>query len=241
MTIDLFAQRIETVRKELEWLSEGIMFFGAGILWLYLDRPEIALELRPTEDVDALVCLPQQTERSAQLEVHRIERELQTRGWSLDVRSHRRNQHAYLSPSGIAVDFAFDQLYPDDDWIVVARESAIVHHLPYDCKVKIPAPSLFLAAKIAASRNPKRWEGAYISHDIEDIALLMAGCSTLPNSVEVVEDERVRDYLGAWANELIEGVTHYGGRAYACLEANWPRQSECDRLDDLLGYWARLR
>jgi len=141
---DLYEERLGSVSGDLAWLEAAVMFFGAGVLPLYLDRGTVGEDLRPTEDVDALVQLSVIPGKALQTKVQWIEERLRDHGWAPDLRPHRRNRHAYVSPSGIAVDFAFAELYPPDDWPVVAQETAVVHELSKGRSVRIPTPALYL-------------------------------------------------------------------------------------------------
>lgn len=226
-------RRLEAVVAELGWLPGDVMLFGAGVLPLYIDRALVADDLRPTEDVDALIRLTAELDEPSGVRVARIEGALRHHGWSPDVRSHRRNVHAYVSPSGVPVDLVFEDLYPSDDWVVVSAESAQERTLASGVVVRIPSPAMFLVCKVAASRNPKRWEGAYDSHDLEDIAALLAGCSGLVGVAGSVPS-KAAEYLKAWSTELLDGSTTYGQQAYACLEGNWPRGVGFDDLDVIL-------
>ncbi|MBW2253711.1 MAG: hypothetical protein JRI25_03845 [Deltaproteobacteria bacterium] len=235
---DIYRKRLESVATDLEWLDSEVMFFGAGVLPLYLDEERVAAEgLRPTDDVDTLLTLRNTESRSVRVLVDTIEAKLRKHSWKHDTRPHRRNPYAYLSPNQIAVDFVFDQLCPADDRVVLARHTAELHELPSGRTIRIPTPALFLVCKAEASRNPKRWEGAYDSHDIEDIALLMAGCTRLEPSVEASPDN-ARDYLRNWARELRDGESEYGQQALACLEGNWPRGVDIAAMDRLLAVLA---
>lgn len=222
--------RLERVAEELAWLGDAVMFFGAGVLPLYLDRDEVRDDLpRPTEDVDALVRMASAVAK----DIPGMESELRRRGWKPDLRRHRRNLHAYIGPGGIPVDFVFDVAYPPEDWPVFALRTRERRTLPSGRAVTVPSPALYLVCKLAASRNEARWEGAYESHDLEDVALLLAGCSALAESVGACPSA-ARDYLRTWAVEVREAETVYGSRAYACLEGNWPRSVPVEQLDEWL-------
>ena len=59
------------------------------------------------------------------------------------------------------MDIVLDARYPSTDWQLMSRESARHVPLPDGLCVSVPSPPFYLACKIAASRNPKRWEGTY--------------------------------------------------------------------------------
>lgn len=213
-----------------------VMFFGAGILHRYLDVPEVLAEpLRPTEDVDVLIHAG--AHASSHEATRAVEARLEACGWRPDMRSHRGNVHAYVSPGDIAVDIVIDVLYSEWDWAVVAQETAEEHTLPGGQVICVPSPALFLVCKLDASRNPKRWEGAYESHDLEDVAQLIAGRSRLLDSVAVCPPA-ARDWLREWGRDVLARTT-FGAQTYACLEGNWPRGVDLVRLDTFVENLAR--
>jgi hypothetical protein len=230
---DFYVERLETVAADLRWLAEPLMFFGAGVLPLYLDRPGTDHDLRPTEDVDAMVHVVGPSNGRFTIAITIVEEELRRRGWTPDSRSHRKNMYAYLSPHGVAVDFVFDSQCEPTDWAVVAQDSTVERSLPSGQMVRVPTPGMYLVCKADASRNPKRWEGVYESHDIEDITLLMARCSCLSSSISELPNP-ARAYLREWAMDLAKGGTGYAKNAYALLEANWPRGADVAVLDSLI-------
>ncbi len=227
----LLDERLESVAADLDALGWRAMFIGAGVLHRYLDVPAVLAEpLRPTEDVDALLHVV--LDQSAQQVARIVEVALQRHGWRPDMRSHRRNVHAYVSPGGIPVDIVIDALYPEDDWPVVAQQTAEEQLLPSGRVIRLPSPALFLICKLHASMSPRRWEGPYESHDLEDVAQMIAGCSRLPGSVEGCP-KPARDWLRAWSRDVLAGTT-FGTQTYACLEGNWPKNIGLERLDTLL-------
>jgi hypothetical protein len=229
--MSLLDERLGSVGEDLDGLGLVVMFFGAGVLHRYLDVAEVIEEtMRPTEDVDALVCVADQEDLGTL--GRRIEVQLQQNGWKHDLRSHRRNAHAFISPRGIPVDIVIDALYPEDDWPVVAVESAEQQALPNGRTITIPSPALFLICKLDASKNPERWAGPYESHDLEDAAQLIAGCSRLRDSIESAA-QPARHWLKEWAADVL-AHTMFGTQSYACLEGNWPRGVDVSGLDEFL-------
>jgi hypothetical protein len=233
----LLDDRLESVAADLEPVGRPVMFFGAGILHRYLDVPEVLAEpLRPTEDVDVLLHV---TVQASSYEAARaVEAALQACGWRPDMRSHRRSIHAYVSPGDIAVDIAVDTLFPAHDWAVVAQDTAEDHTLPSGRLIRIPSPALFLVCKLEASRNPKRWEGPYEIHDLEDVAQLIAGSSRLRDSI-VACPPAARRWLREWADDVLAGST-FGDQTSACLEGNWPRGVDLSKLDTFLDGLSQL-
>lgn len=221
---------LEAVANDLAWLEPEPFFFGASVLPLYL-ASELLDDARPTEDVDTILFVP--TKGSAQIAAMALEQRLVDHGWTHDMRARRRNIHALISPCGVPVDVVMDRLYEDAaasdtpvaeirDWPVRAARAAARRTLPSGRSIQLPTPAFFLACKIAASRTPSRWEGAYNSRDVEDIALLLTGCVELLDSAQAGPTE-LRAFLRAWATEVRTGSTPYGITAMELLEGNRPR------------------
>lgn len=220
------------VASDLDWLDPPPLFFGASVLEAYIDRKEMLdEELRPTEDVDVVFQIDKAGQQ--RVVVATVEQQLRQRGWKHDLRPRRRNQHAFVAPSGIPVDVVMDRLYSQDDWPIRASRSPEKLTLGPNHTLNIPTPAYFLACKIAASRSPKRWEGRYYSHDIEDVAVLLAGCSRLLISVESGPPE-LKTFIADWAAELLARQTPYGEAAYELVLGNAPRAAKYDELQTLL-------
>jgi len=224
------------VAQDLTFLETEPMFFGAAVLELYVDRPEMLdSSLRPTEDVDVVVTLS--LGLAGRQAVPAMEAELRRRGFVDDPRPHRRNIHAFISPSGVAVDVVMDAMYDPMDWPLSSRDSAQRVALPSGREVLIPAPAYYLACKVSASRSERRWEGDYYSHDLEDIALLLAGCSAFPAALSHV-DERLGQFLQQWATEVVEQKTEFGRKSYSVLMTNLPAAASDSGFVDLLAQLA---
>ena len=105
-------ERLEAVDEDLAWLEHELFYFGAGVLPFYLDEQGVLREEpRPTTDVDTLVQLGSNANSGAA--VRAIESSLQRHGWKVDIRPHRRNMYAYVSPRDVEVDLVFDGLCGD--------------------------------------------------------------------------------------------------------------------------------
>lgn len=232
-----YPRPLESVATDLDWLDPPPMFFGASVLEAYIDRREMLdEELRPTDDVDVVVHVGS---GRLQVVVAAVEWQLREHGWKDDMRPNRRNQHAFVSPSDIPVDVVMDRLFPDDDWPVRASHSPEELQLPSGRIIHIPTPAFFLACKIAASRNRTRWEGTYYSHDLEDIAVLMAGCSRLLLSAKAGPPV-LKECLSGWATELLAKQTPYGEAANPLVLDNAPRAADHGDLQTLLDELATL-
>ena len=230
---------LDSVAVDLAFLAEPPLFLGASVLELYVDRSEMLDgAFRPTEDVDVVVTLVPGA--AGQGTVHEMEAELRAHGFVDDPRPHRKNLHAFISPSEVPVDVVMDAMFSPEDWALRSRADAQTVRLPSGTELLVPQPAAYLACKVAASRNRERWEGDYYCHDLEDVALLLAGCSVLAESASR-SDEPLRLYLSAWADEVMAGETEYGRDAQTVLMSNVPAASSLSVLQDLLTGLVRLR
>jgi hypothetical protein len=227
---------IDAVASDLEWLVPAPFFFGASVLPLYLDDAALADEARPTYDVDVILVISQPG--PAYIAESRLEQELRDRGWTDDPRPERKNIHAFLSPSGVPVDLVLAHPRASgapttEDWALRAAEEPWEFATASGRTLRIPTPAFYLACKIAASRNPHRWKGAYEAKDVEDISTLLAGCSRLLASVQSGPPD-LQETIQVWAWELLSRETNYGRTAHELLLANVPRTSTGDHVSKAL-------
>lgn len=225
---------LDAVADELAWLDPAPFFFGASVLPLYLDEGKLSGEARPTDDVDVIVALV--APGPMHLATANLEAELRARGWTHDLRPGRKNIHAFVSPSGVPVDLVLhrptsssSEVPTVEDWPLRASSEPMLVHRPSARVLLVPTPAYFLACKIVASRNPKRWTGTYDAKDVEDIALLLAGCSGLLDSAHAGPLE-LRATLSAWATEVRSGSTSYGENVRELLLANAPRSVSAEAI-----------
>lgn len=201
-----------------------------SVISLYIDDPAVAAEaVRPTEDIDVLICV------SGEQQPADAEQALRSNGWRDDIRPHRKNAQAFISPGGIPVDVVFNRLQPESDWIVRAARSPDVIQLG-DHTIAVPSPAYLVVSKLAAAENADRWENAYSSHDLADALTVLFGCARVVESLQEAPED-VREYVAKWARHARE---HPADRIYQALLADMPRAfSEAD-LDNLLDELASL-
>ncbi len=218
---------LDAVAADLAWLDPPPVFFGASVLPLYLDAPGLTDEARPTEDVDVIIAVT--APGSINVATAGIEAELRSRGWAHDQRPARKNIYAFIAPSGVPVDLVFHRadVSPEpastiEDWPWRAALDPMVVRRATGLALRVPTPAYFFACKIAASRNPTRWSGPYDAKDVEDLALLLAGCSAMAASA-TAGPPALRAMLAAWASEVQGGTTAYGKTVRELLMANCPR------------------
>lgn len=218
---------LDAVAGDLDWLDPPPFFFGASVLPLYLDDRRLTEEARPTDDVDVIVAVV--ASGAMQAATARIEAELRDRGWTHDTRPGRKNIHGFVAPSGVPVDIVFQSAgsMPEtgagtEDWPLRAATTPMLVPRPSGRALRVPTPAYFLAGKVAASRNPRRWDGPYDAKDVEDAALLLAGCRELTGSARA-GPPGLRAFLGAWAREVLGASTAYGRTVGELLIANCPR------------------
>lgn len=223
---------LDAVAADLAFLARPPLFFGAAVLPLYIDRTVMFDGgFRPTEDVDVVVSLAVGTE--LQSTVPEMEASLRRHGFADDLRAGRRNMHAFVSPSGIPVDIVIDALFSDTDWALQSRASARTVGLETGREIQIPTPSCYLACKVAASRSRDRWEGDYYCHDLEDIALLLCGCTELVEDCRQADDA-LAEYVRDWGLEVTGQSTTYGRDAYSVLMSSVPEAGSIAELQAII-------
>jgi hypothetical protein len=229
---------LDAVASDLAWLDPAPFFFGASVLPLYLADGTLSEEARPTDDVDVILAVV--APGPMHLATANLEAELRARGWAHDLRPGRRNIHAFVSPSGVPVDLVLhrpgvssSEVPTVEDWPLRASSAPMLVHRTNGRILRVPTPAHFLACKIVASRNPKRWTGPYDAKDVEDIALLLAGCGEVLDSARAGPPE-LRAMLTAWATEVRNGSTTYGRNVRELLVANAPRGVSADVIVERL-------
>jgi hypothetical protein len=235
---------LDAVADDLAWLDPAPFFFGASVLPLYLDDGTLSEEARPTDDVDVLIAVV--APGPMHLVTANLEAGLRARGWTHDLRPGRKNIHAFVTPSGVPVDLVLHRpcgpsvdAVTVEDWPLRASSAPMLVHRTDERILRVPTPAYFLACKIAASRNPQRWSGPHDAKDVEDIALLLAGCGRVLDTARPGPPE-LRAMLTAWATEVRSGSTTYGKNVRELLLANAPRSVSADMIIERLAALASM-
>lgn len=191
---------LEIVAERLgDELCKELVFVGGAVAGLLITDPAMP-SIRPTEDVDA-VCHVQ-----ALSEYHRIEEQLQARGFVQDL-----SQDAPICRWRIA-DFrsAIVDVMPTLDsilgfsnrWYPLALETAQPITLPSGREIRLVSAPVFVATKLEAFAG--RGKGDYLSsHDLEDLLAVVDGRAGLLDECQSSAPE-LRTYLAKRFGELLK-------------------------------------
>ncbi len=153
-------------------LSEELIFVGGSTTCLYIN-PEIADELRPTEDVD---CIVETYSRKAYSE---IEKKLRDKGFTHDTRAKAPICRFRYK------DILILDVMPDDkgvlgfsnSWYTPGIKDKVTKSIE-DKNINILSLPYFLASKFEAFEN-RGSEDPRFSTDLEDIILVLDGIKQL--------------------------------------------------------------
>ena len=181
---------LEKAANVLLPLEQRIVFTGGATIPLYLD--EISAEdARPTIDVD---CVLEISSRSSYYSLAETLRQLGL-----------QESHETGDPlcRWTYQDLILDIMPTDPEvlgfsntWYRPGMKTAISYVLPSQTSILLFSIPYMLAAKIEAFLN--RGKGNYyMSHDFEDIVLLLDGCPILESEIEQA-DNTVQNHLKDW-------------------------------------------
>ena len=187
--------RIVSIVRELGSLADDVVFIGGAIAPL-LHTDSVLPRTRPTKDVDGVIDSHKYGDSDR---LHRTLREL---GFVHDT-SSAAHMHRWIARSGVLFD-----LVPAGDhaggsgnaWDAAALSSAIAVTIEGSTFRHASAPA-FIAMKVEAFND--RGEGdARSSHDIEDVAALIACRPSIVSDVEHA-DPAVRARVSAFASNFM--------------------------------------
>ena len=171
-------EQLVQVARDLQVAGVDAVFFGGATVGLHLDRPGFAE--RPTDDVD---CVPLAVD--GYQDMNALDGRLAAAGWKHDIRPGKRNANARIAPSGVPVDFVPTYTMAPDDPVVLAHREEV--EVAPGLLITIIDPAGMMAAKLAAFRD-RGAADIWTSHDLEDLAVLLAYCSRSETSVEAAPD-----------------------------------------------------
>jgi Nucleotidyl transferase AbiEii toxin, Type IV TA system len=178
---------LEKAANILKPLEQRIVFTGGATIALYLDKIS-ADEARPTIDVD---CVLEILSRSSYYSLAETLRQLglQESREVGDPLCRWKYQDLILD----IMPTVPEVLGFSNSWYRPGMDTAISYTLPSLTSILLFSIPHMLAAKIEAFLG--RGKGSYyMSHDFEDIVLLLDGCTSL--EVEIAQaDDRVRTHL----------------------------------------------
>jgi len=180
-------------------LCEHVVFVGGCATGLLVDDAEL-MDVRPTEDVDAIV------EVASLGAYHRIAEQLMGRGFKQTVADNTPPFRWYWNRMQL-------DLVPLDEkvlgfanrWYRVGYEAALAVELAGGLRLRHLSAPLFLATKFEAFKDRGN-NDVYLSHDLEDIMTVMEGRSTIAQELATADDA-VRQHVGQSVAVLLDMPT----------------------------------
>jgi hypothetical protein len=181
---------LEKAANILKPLEQRIVFTGGATIALYLDELS-ADEVRPTIDVD---CVLEISSKRSYYNLAEILRQL-----GLQESREPGDPLCRWTYQDLILDIMPTEpeiLGFSNSWYRPGMDTAISYTLPSQTTMLLFSIPYMLAAKIEAFLS--RGKGSYyMSHDFEDIVLLLDGCPSLEMEIEQADD-RVKTHLQAW-------------------------------------------
>jgi len=180
------------IARKAEPLLDHLVFVGGAVAELYFSDPA-SDRVRPTDDTDA-IC-----EVESYTQLNRLGDRLRNLGFR---QSSREGDPPYRWRSGTDVL----DLMPDDasvlgfsnPWYAMAIRRATTVKLEPGLEIRVPAPAIYLATKLAAHDGRGRAD-PLVSRDLEDVVALL---TNRPEIIDEVTD--AEDRLRAWVRERIQ-------------------------------------
>jgi predicted nucleotidyltransferase len=177
--------RIRAVSNALGNLREEVVFVGGATVSLYADR--VALEVRPTDDVDILL------EIATRVQFAQVEDRLRDAGFKNDTTAKFIGRFLL---EGFVVD-----VMPLDEtilgflnrWYVEGYRTAIQYPIDDKHPIKIFTAPYFIASKLEAFNNRGKGDGR-TSDDFEDIVFVLENRRSVWEEMDAA-DETVRAFL----------------------------------------------
>jgi hypothetical protein len=181
---------LEKAASILKPVERRIVFTGGATIALYLDELS-ADEARPTIDVD---CVLEISSKRSYYKLAEILRQL-----GLQESREPGDPLCRWTYQDLILDIMPTEpevLGFSNSWYRPGMDTAISYTLPSQNTILLFSIPYMLAAKIEAFLS--RGKGSYyMSHDFEDIVLLLDGCPSL--EMEIAQaDDRVKTHLQAW-------------------------------------------
>ncbi len=177
-------------------LGEQVVFVGGCATGLLVDDAGL-MDVRPTEDVDAIV------EVASLAGYHRLADQLMQRGFKQTMADNTPPFRWYWNRMQL-------DLVPLDEkvlgfanpWYRVGFEAAMVAEVAQGLKLRHLSAPYFLATKFEAFKD-RGQNDVYLSHDLEDIMTVIEGRSTVVAEVSTVSAD-VRSLVGQSVAALLD-------------------------------------
>jgi predicted nucleotidyltransferase len=201
-------ERLEIVAAGLGPLLKQAVFVGGATASLYIDTKG-APEFRPTEDVDCIV------EVRSKKHFDELSSELRRKGFANDSRAGAPIcRWIYKNITVDVMPLADDILGFSNRWYDQGYKECEEYSLPSGTTIKILSLAYFIATKLEAfrSRGQNDYRG---SSDIEDIVLVIDGCSDCANKL-ISADRDVTGFLREQFSALSQD-RDFIDAVYGCL------------------------
>lgn len=176
------------VADKLGDLTDEVTFVGGSVVCLLATDPD-ALPPRGTQDVDAVV------EVVTRMDYYKYEERLRSNGFQNDM----FGPVCRLKQGILVLDLV--PIEPDvlgfsNRWYPAAVRSRTLRPLPNGKQIFVLSEACFIATKFEAFRDPSRQfnNDLMVSHDFEDILVVVAGNPNIADLVDQSEPE-VRNYI----------------------------------------------
>lgn len=182
-------------------LCQQVVFVGGCATGLLVDDAEL-MDVRPTEDVDAIV------EVASLAGYHRLADQLMQRGFKQTMADNtppfrwfwNRMQLDLLPLDEEVLGFA-------NPWYRVGFEAALTVELAGGLQLRHLSAPHFLATKFEAYKDRGK-NDVYLSHDLEDIMTVMEGRAAVVKEVAAAT-EAVRKHVGQSVEALLDMPTFH--------------------------------
>lgn len=188
--------RIKAVNDLLGDLRDKFVFVGGATVSLYSDR--MAMEVRPTDDIDILIELLSYTEYAA------LEEKLRAIGFVNDIESGVICRYKI---QGIIVDVmptSEDPLGFSNKWYPDGHKNAIDYVIDETNIVKIFSAPYFIASKLEAFKGRGKNDGR-TSTDFEDIVFVFENRSTIWSELTNTSNE-LQQYFKYEFKQLLNNI-----------------------------------
>ncbi|MFZ2308195.1 MAG: hypothetical protein WAW73_06015 [Rhodoferax sp.] len=177
-------------------LCEQVVFVGGCATGLLIDNADL-MDVRPTEDVDAIV------EVASLAEYHRLAEQLMQRGFQQTMADNTPPFRWYWNRMQL-------DLVPLDEkvlgfanpWYRVGFEAAMSVELAGGLLLRHLSAPHFLATKFEAFKN-RGQNDVYLSHDLEDIMTVMEGRAVVVQELTAA-DKAILQHVGQAVAALLE-------------------------------------
>jgi predicted nucleotidyltransferase len=177
-------------------ICEQVVFVGGCATGLLVDEAAL-MDVRPTEDVDAIV------EVASLAAYHRLAEHLMQRGFKQTMADNtppfrwfwNRMQLDLVPLDEKVLGFA-------NPWYRVGFEEALTVELTGGVKLRHLAAPHFLATKFEAFKD-RGQNDVYLSHDLEDIMTVLEGRAAVVQDVTAVADA-IRNHVGQSVAALLD-------------------------------------